>query len=154
MTTKKYKAFCSNCGDCRGHKTKANIDGLCRSCASLKRFGNLESTRDRNKVHWQHRQADAHIKQIKRFRSQLNKSINNDNKLKVLLKNLDYDIIQLKSSLSDQFFPHPTTHEPMTWSNHGQWYIDYCISLSNLELTTQEQFNKICHYTNLRPIWK
>lgn len=39
----------------------------------------------------------------------------------------------------------------MTWENYGQWHIDHIIPLA--EGKTARQLNKLCHYTNLAPLW-
>ena len=31
--------------------------------------------------------------------------------------------------------------------------IDHIIPLASVDLTDREQFLKVCHYTNLRPLW-
>lgn len=43
----------------------------------------------------------------------------------------------------------------MTWDNygfgHGKWTIDHIIPLSSAK--TEEEMYKLCHYTNLQPMW-
>jgi hypothetical protein len=70
-----------------------------------------------------------------------------------LIKNKTYnDIIGcspefLKEYLENQFA------EGMSWDNHGQysWHIDHIIPLSSAK--TDEEIYKLCHYTNLQPLW-
>ena len=39
----------------------------------------------------------------------------------------------------------------MTWDNQGEWHIDHIIPLSSAN--TEEELKKLCHYSNLQPLW-
>ena len=39
----------------------------------------------------------------------------------------------------------------MSWDNRGEWHIDHIIPLSSAN--TEEDVFKLCHYTNLQPLW-
>lgn len=54
---------------------------------------------------------------------------------------------QLKDHLESQF------KEGMTWENHSRtgWHIDHIIPLDSAK--TEEELYKLCHYTNLQPMW-
>jgi len=53
----------------------------------------------------------------------------------------------LKEYLEKQFV------DGMSWNNHGQygWHIDHVIPLSSAK--SEEEIYKLCHYTNLQPLW-
>jgi hypothetical protein len=39
----------------------------------------------------------------------------------------------------------------MNWDNIGEWHIDHIIPLASAE--TEQEIIKLCHYTNLQPLW-
>jgi hypothetical protein len=53
----------------------------------------------------------------------------------------------LKEYLENQFT------DGMNWNNHGLfgWHIDHIIPLSSAN--TEEELYKLCHYSNLQPLW-
>ena len=55
--------------------------------------------------------------------------------------------IELKEYLENQFV------DGMSWDNHGLygWHIDHIIPMSSA--TNEEDLYKLCHYTNLQPLW-
>jgi hypothetical protein len=67
-------------------------------------------------------------------------------------KNKTFELVgctpqELKEHLEKQF------REGMTWENHVKygWNIDHIIPLSSA--TTEEELYKLCHFTNLQPLW-
>lgn len=52
---------------------------------------------------------------------------------------------ELKYHLQKQF------KEGMTLETHGKWHIDHIIPLSSAK--SEEEMYKLCHYTNLQPLW-
>lgn len=45
----------------------------------------------------------------------------------------------------------------MNWSNHGsgknKWQIDHIIEFRDIDLNNKNDLKKVCHYTNLQPLW-
>lgn len=79
------------------------------------------------------------------------------NRLKLFLKskkiyktNTTFELVGgtpeiIKEYIENQF------SEGMNWGNHGEWHIDHIIPLSSAK--TEEEVYKLCHYTNLQPLW-
>jgi hypothetical protein len=51
----------------------------------------------------------------------------------------------LKEHLETQFT------DGMSWDNRSEWHIDHIIPLSSAK--TEDELYKLCHYTNLQPLW-
>jgi len=60
---------------------------------------------------------------------------------------LGCDFETVKKHLENQFI------DGMCWQNHGLygWHIDHITPLAKAE--TEEELYKLCHYTNLQPLW-
>tara|TARA_R110000764_G_scaffold91091_1_gene173769 strand:- start:48 stop:839 length:792 start_codon:yes stop_codon:yes gene_type:complete len=56
---------------------------------------------------------------------------------------VDWEIC--KSHMERQF------EKGMNWSNHGEWHIDHIIPLASAK--TEKELIKLCHYSNLQPLW-
>jgi hypothetical protein len=66
-------------------------------------------------------------------------------KTKKTLEYLGCSFEDLKLHLEIQFT------DGMTWNNRGEWHIDHIIPLSSAK--TEDELYKLCHYTNLQPLW-
>lgn len=95
------------------------------------------------------KQTDPIYKLSSNVRDRINKFLNKNN---ITKKNKTFELVgctpqQLKEHLEKQF------REGMTWENHGKygWHIDHIIPLSSA--TTEEELYKLCHFTNLQPLW-
>jgi Uri superfamily endonuclease len=70
--------------------------------------------------------------------------------MSITKKNKTFDIVgcspeSLKEHLEKQFT------NGMTWDNRSEWHIDHIIPLSSAK--TEEELYKLCHYSNLQPLW-
>jgi len=64
--------------------------------------------------------------------------------------NKTFDIVgctpeDLKRYLEERFISN------MSWENYGKWHIDHKIPLSSA--SNEEELYKLCHFTNLQPLW-
>jgi hypothetical protein len=142
---------------------KLNVD-------KIKRLSKEYSKKNRNKIK-EYRKLNAN--KMKKYKTEYDKKLRNcnllykfksniralirgsfkRNKMKNFKKTtktetlLGCTISQLYEHLEKQF------QEGMTWENHGRhgWHIDHRIPLASA--TTQEEVEKLCHYTNLQPLW-
>jgi len=60
-------------------------------------------------------------------------------------KLLGTDFKTLKKYFEKKFLP------SMSWDNRHLWHIDHIIPLSSAK--TEDELKKLCHYTNLQPLW-
>jgi hypothetical protein len=52
---------------------------------------------------------------------------------------------ELKAHIESLFQP------GMTWDNRSEWHLDHKIPLVSAK--TEEELYKLCHYTNIQPLW-
>jgi hypothetical protein len=89
---------------------------------------------------------------IHRLSENLRNRLNSFLKANKLRKNnKTFDIVGcnplfLKQYIETQF------RDGMNWGNRNEWHIDHIIPLSSAK--TEEKIYKLCHYTNLQPLWK
>jgi hypothetical protein len=106
----------------------------------LWRKNNPTYTSDRKKI-------DPKFKMIKNIRRRLNRFINSN---KLTKRNTTIYLIgctpdELKNYIENKFVNN------MSWENQGMWHIDHIIPLSSAK--TEDDLIKLCHYTNLQPLW-
>lgn len=56
-------------------------------------------------------------------------------------------IVELAKYLENKF------EDGMAWHNYGRWHIDHIKPISKFNVVNNEQKKKVCHYTNLQPLW-
>jgi hypothetical protein len=71
---------------------------------------------------------------------------------KINKKNNTFDIVGCSPIFLKEHIENKFT-EGMSWDNRGLfgWHIDHIIPLSSAK--TKEEIYKLCHYTNLQPLW-
>ena len=86
---------------------------------------------------------DPLFKLSRNIRIRINEFIKNKSKSTELIVGLPF--IELKLFLEQKFI------HGMSWDNYGDWHIDHIIPLSSA--TNEEEVYKLCHHTNLQPLW-
>ncbi len=92
---------------------------------------------------------DINYRLSERLRSRLKGAIKNNYKSGSAVRDLGCSIEEVKKYLESKFQP------GMNWENWGLygWHIDHIQPLSKCDLTDRNEFLKVCHYTNLQPLW-
>lgn len=112
-------------------------------------YSALQSTKERrNKRDKNRKERDIQYKLSCALRTRMSQAIRNDSKVGSAVTNLGCSIEDLKKYLESLFQPE------MTWENYGEWQIDHIKPLIAFDLTDIQQIKIVCHYTNLRPLWK
>lgn len=178
METKK----CSKCGIikevCEFRKDKTKKDGIyssCKHCKLIWRRENKEitnATNRRSKKNNKDKIIKYNSDYQKKNRDRINEKIRSRHKNDILFKlsrnvrtrmgmflktknytkgkNNTKDIIgctpqELRDFIEKKF------KDGMSWDNRNEWHIDHIIPLSSAK--TQEEVLRLCHYTNLQPLW-
>ncbi len=155
------------------HKNKSKKNGLqreCKACVKQYKQENFEKTAEYDKQYKkQYRQENAkeiaeYNKQYERERKKSDPLFKFAGNVRALILGsfkrgkikgfkkqrktealLGCTIEQLKEHLAKQFLP------GMSLDNHGEWHIDHIIPLASA--STQQDIERLCHYTNLQPLW-
>ena len=68
----------------------------------------------------------------------------------ITTRNSTFDFVGCEPNFLENHIQEQFTHG-MSWDNYGKWHIDHKIPLSMAK--TEEELYKLCHYTNLQPMW-
>lgn len=124
------------------HKSEMN--------AKTRRYyeNNKETLNKKQNVYKQKRRQDDPIFHMQhRVRSRLLKALQAKSWKKTTKFN-DYigcSLEELKAHIESKFV------DDMSWDNRTLWHLDHLIPLSSAN--TEEEIYKLCHYTNLQPLW-
>jgi hypothetical protein len=155
----------------KNKNTKTGLHSQCRECQSISKkewYGkNLNHCNLKSREHYlqnreriikqvvarqsKRRREDILVKLTHTLRKRFNVALKNNYKSGSAVRDLGCSISELKSHLEDQFKP------GMSWDNYGKchnkWQIDHIIPFCQLDLSKLESIKKVCHYTNLQPLW-
>lgn len=101
------------------------------------------------KCHIQRLSTDPSYRLQRNLRKRLATALKNNYKSGSAVSDLGCSIDELKAYLESKFLP------GMTWDNYGKygWHIDHIKPFSSFNLSNREELLKVCHYTNLQPLW-
>lgn len=153
LKLKRFRPFSKICENCRNNKYYSKINDKKRDNydPNKKRVYYLkhkEFIKARTcKRHIERRKEDILYKLADSIRSRTKKSLNHKSwkKTTKFYEYIGCNLIELKTHLESQF------KNNMSWKNYGEWHIDHIIPLSSAK--TKEELYKLCHYTNLQPLW-
>lgn len=99
--------------------------------------------REKQTEYWRRRRQMDPLARLKNnVRNRINKGVHKD---VPALEYLGCSWERLRQHLESQFT------DGMTWDNYGDWHVDHITPLSNA--ITEEHARRLCHYTNLQPLW-
>lgn len=137
----------------------------CRASKNQKRYKNNSEKRKKQAIDYYYNNKEA-VYANRRIRRREREATDLNFKLRRRLRNRLYYALKKKSWKKDTHFSeyigcsreelisHIQSQfiENMSWDNYGKWEIDHQIALSLAN--TPEEMYKLCHYTNLKPLWK
>lgn len=139
------------CKECRSgtNKKKYEENPEPKKAQSVEYYkNNKPKAMAQSKLYKRHKAAtDPRFVLVKRLRSRLLTALKNT----IWKKNTKFseyigcDRDTLMSHIESQFV------EGMSWDNRNLWHIDHKIPL--ISAKTEEELYKLCHYTNLQPMW-
>lgn len=145
---------CTLCGDKKplfcfyvDKRKRDGRTGICRDCY-----------RKRNKLRYD---TDVEYRLRIGMRNRLYRFTKNGKNISSarMMKYLGCTFRDLRLYLEERFYDNPRTGEKMTWENYGRpdgvegWDIDHIFPLSKAILQDEEQFKRVCFFTNLQPMW-
>lgn len=153
-----YYSSCKNCKLVWRQKNKIQVNLSAKRLRDFNKEKNPEEyyikNRERGKKYEQNSKEKRKLRQLTigyRLKNSLRSRIRNFLKSKNIKKtNKTFTIVGcspefLKDYLEKQFI------YGMSWDNYGKWHIDHIIPLSSAK--NEEDSYKLCHYTNLQPLW-
>jgi len=141
-------------------RRKPKKEKVNRSVNELRKMGNLRNKKyyllNKNRLNKEKNlktqsriKSDIGYKLMIRMRYRLWMALKGKQKKERTKNLIGCSIEDLKIYIEKQF------KEGMTWNNYGSkgWTIDHIIPLSSVDLNNKEELKKVCHYSNLQPLW-
>lgn len=135
---------CNICKQANNKKYRIENPEIMKKC---QRKSNQKYKKERNRRSKEKRENDP-LESLKLIlRGRLHKALDRKRVSKRTTELLGCSFEEVKNHLEKQF------KDGMTWENRGVygWHVDHIIPLSSAK--TEEDAIKLCHYTNLQPLW-
>lgn len=130
----------------------------CDHCRIRKREDVKRCSQQPKQVAWRReymkarRRGDIHCRLAHNLRRRLHHALKQNSKCGSAVRDLGCTILELREYLEGQFT------SGMSWDSYGcgrnKWNIDHIITLASVDLTKREELLKVCHFSNLRPLWQ
>lgn len=105
--------------------------------------------KEANEVYRKYKKERYHKDPVFRLKCNLRRTVSQlfsgKRKSKKTLEMLGCSFEEAKAYIEAKFKP------GMSWDNYGKWHIDHIVPLSSGK--NEEELIKICHYSNLQPLW-
>lgn len=140
--------ICKNCRIDKGKKRYLLLKEEIKERASKYYYLNKKYIQKRNLAYQKRRcKEDPFYLLSRRLRNRLYYALRNKNwsKSSKFTSYIGCDRSTLIEHIEAQF------KEGMNWDNYGQWHLDHIIPLDSAN--TEPDLYKLCHYTNLQPLW-
>jgi hypothetical protein len=132
----------------KNNATKDNYTYYCKDCIKKYKKDNKDKiNKKRREYKLKQKLINPKFNLIKNLRHRIGMAFKakywrKDNTTQYILGS---DFNTVKEYLESKFL------ENMSWENRNLWHIDHIIPLSLAN--TEEELIKLCHYTNLQPLW-
>jgi hypothetical protein len=106
-----------------------------------------KNNKDKINLWYKKKRTDPHYRLIHNMRSRLSDALKGRTKHLSTMSLTGCSKEELIKHLESQF------SQEMTWDNYGKyWCVDHIIPLISIDISDKIELEKICHYTNLRPL--
>lgn len=131
-----------------------NSRGFCKKCVHCEAIKSWNKrNRDKTRVwgaRYLKRNVEARLRA--RLRDRIDKIQIPSVRGAVAIQHLGCSVSELKSHLESLF------QDGMSWENWGygsnKWNLDHIKPLGSFDLSKESHLKKVCHYSNLRPLWQ